>query len=250
MTQLARSRHSRFHWRTGRSIRAVHLFLRNLEVPYREGEDFWRDNQHQLRELYEAMQDAARERMMEMHPDRGGDGREFAQFITDYRSAQKSFSRHLVSAPPASSSTVKFTPIEQVRRDRKAAQARERRRKNKKAFRAYRREYYYRRKAAGFRDPKSLERTRLWRKRHPIKWKRSNKRWREAHPEKVREWKRASYHRHKAAGTLPKRKKRPEKKARLSGRRDRNGGSHIRSEDAGTSTRSDGRPIGGNGRLL
>jgi hypothetical protein len=200
MTQIVSSR-----FQYARRTRKVHSFLRRLDVPYRDGDHFWKDNHHQLRELYEAMKDAARERMVELHPDRGGHGQDFARFIADYRAAQKSFSLHLASAPP-SSSTIKFTPIEQVRRDIKAAQARARRRKNKKAFRAYRRELYHRKRAAGWRPTGSAERAKRWRKRHPIKSKRINKRYRAANMDKVRAWKRASYHRQKAAGTLPKRK--------------------------------------------
>jgi len=201
MTQIVPSRFQRRTWTKvkGAKIRTS-TFLQQLDVPFREGEDFWKDNAHQLRELYEAMKDAARERMMDLHPDRNGDGPEFAKFIAAYRAAQKKFAFHLVGA--ALPSTVKFTSKEQLRRDRRAAQARARRRKNRKAFRAYRRKNWAERKANGWRDTTATERAKRWRKRHPIKSKRARKRYIAKNRDKVLAWKRASYRRRKLANMI------------------------------------------------
>jgi hypothetical protein len=190
MTQIVQSR---FQYR-GRHP-AAPWFLNKLDVPYRGGGDFWKNNRHHLRALYDAMKDAARERMAELHPDRGGNGHEFAGFIADYRAAQKSFAFHLIGEPLPP--TVKFTSKEQLLRNRKAAQARVRRRKNRPARNAARRADYAAKKANGTLPPNDPARSKRWRKRHPIKFKRCWKRYRAKNGEKVKGWKRAAYQRAK-----------------------------------------------------
>ena len=119
---------------------------------------------------------------------------------TYIRSKRGSYAKHrphsdcpATLAPPIPS-TVKFTPIDRVRLDKKAAQARARRRKNRKAFRAYRRALYHKQKATGkFNTPEfraySAARSRHYNQRHKRKIRKLNRLYRHAHPEKVKEWK-------------------------------------------------------------
>lgn len=173
------------------------MFLRKLGIDYREvkDQDFWEANAHIVRDLYEQMQEEVRTRMHELHPDRNNNSpesnAEFANFLNVYKKIKRAFSRHLpIELQESVPSNVIFTPIAEVRLARKAAQARERRKKNRVKFRAYRKAYYHQQKALGKIDhAKHKEAVYRWRKRHRRKVTNMNKKYREAHPEKVEQWK-------------------------------------------------------------
>jgi hypothetical protein len=82
---------TRFRY-TSKVVR-VGPFLRSLGVKFKPGRDFWTVNRHLLPAIYAAMQDAARDKMRELHPDRGGDGHEFDCFLAVYRGVKKAFLR-------------------------------------------------------------------------------------------------------------------------------------------------------------
>jgi NUMOD3 motif-containing protein len=91
---------SPWHYRK-QSRQSTAKFLSALAVPYRivSGQEFWESNREQLRELYQLMQESAREHMHELHPDTGGDPEQFKAFLANYRRAQDRFARILPSVP-------------------------------------------------------------------------------------------------------------------------------------------------------
>ena len=150
-----------------------------------------------------------KQEMHELHPDKGGNDREFDSFLTDYRAVKKRFLYHMPElARPALPSTVKFTPIEQVLRNKAAAKARAYRRKHRKTYLAYRRRYYQKQKAEGkivYDESKRAARLRYGR-RHRRKCNNAQRRYRQANPEKVKLW-RATYKKRLAErGVEPKRR--------------------------------------------
>jgi hypothetical protein len=202
MTQLVQTRRRYAVRRFG-----IRGFLRGLGIPFStRTNDFWTDNHLVFPEIYAAMKEAARDRMAELHPDRGGDAHSFGNFVAHLRAAQKYFRRY-IPLEPASPSTVIFKTKRQIFLEKQAAKMREWRRKNRKHFRAVCRARYARKRAEGWRDVKNPERIRRYKKRHRRKVLNANKRWRLAHPEIIRRLKRESYHRRKAF--LPKRVWRP-----------------------------------------
>jgi hypothetical protein len=213
MSQLVQSR---YRYPGGPSRLSTGFFFYALGIPFRQkdDQDFFEANAHCLRELWEQAQEEVRERMHELHPDKGGNTEEFRQFIHDWAIIKRRFQRHLPVALNGSlPSSVKFTPMWRIRLDRKAAQARARRKKNRVAFRAQRRAAYARKRATGWRpDPADAKaRSDRYRKRHPIKTRRMAQRYRAANHDKVLQWKRNYYWRR---GRFLPRKKRPEFKRR------------------------------------
>jgi hypothetical protein len=82
---------TRFRY-TSKVVR-VGPFLRSLGVQFKPGRPFWSVNRHLLPTIYAAMLNAARSKMRELHPDRGGDGHEFGNFLVSCRAVKKAFFR-------------------------------------------------------------------------------------------------------------------------------------------------------------
>lgn len=80
-------------WRYSTLSRSTPAFLDALEIEYRKvkGETFWEANRAQIPELYRELQSEARERIRSLHPDNGGNGREFGLFIQALNAAKKTF---------------------------------------------------------------------------------------------------------------------------------------------------------------
>jgi hypothetical protein len=86
-------------WRFLKCAGRTDSFLRTLGIEFRTGDFFWKDNALILPELYEQMQEAARERLHELHPDKNGDAAEFRAFIAAYTLAKRAFARYLPQGP-------------------------------------------------------------------------------------------------------------------------------------------------------
>jgi hypothetical protein len=93
---LARSR-----WRYSGKILSTPALLRSLGIEFRPscGDGFWQVNQAILSDLYRQLQEEARERFHELHPDKGGDAREFSAFMTSYKRARDNFARWIGHKP-------------------------------------------------------------------------------------------------------------------------------------------------------
>lgn len=81
--------------------RTVSIFLRALGVPFRvdpgNKREFWQANAHLLPEIYRKMVKAARDRLHQLHPDKGGSP-DVGKFITDFRAVKKAFRCHMTPA--------------------------------------------------------------------------------------------------------------------------------------------------------
>jgi hypothetical protein len=98
-------------WRFSNCVGRIDSFLRTLGIEFRTGDYFWKDNALILPELYDQMQETARERLHELHPDKNGDAAEFRAFIASYSRAKRAFARHLGGPEKASNIRVRRTMI-------------------------------------------------------------------------------------------------------------------------------------------
>ncbi len=85
---------------------AVPKTLRRLGITFlkRSGESFWEANRMILSELYQKLRHRSRDVYRELHPDRGGNAREFDGFVQAVIQAKKSF-RHNIGS-------TKLAPVE------------------------------------------------------------------------------------------------------------------------------------------
>lgn len=92
----------RSRWRFQPHQLRTPTFLRSLGIPFRQvaGKTFWEANAAQLPELRAEMQEEARDRLHLLHPDKGGEAREFSFFFQNYERAKKNFAWHLPKAAP------------------------------------------------------------------------------------------------------------------------------------------------------
>lgn len=102
----------RSRWTYVRRKQTIGGFLDALGVSYRKGGSFWEKNRGILGDIYSEMIDGARERYRELHPDYGGDGAQFGEFIKDLEYAKKQFARNggIFSKPQPTPETVIFIP--------------------------------------------------------------------------------------------------------------------------------------------
>src|SRR5882724_4622158 len=68
-------------------------FLKSLEVNFKyiKGQTFWQANEAELEYIYYDFCKASRNVLVELHPDRGGDGHEFGEFAKLIGNVKKSF---------------------------------------------------------------------------------------------------------------------------------------------------------------
>jgi hypothetical protein len=91
MNELVKSR-----WHYGNRSQRVSALLDSLGIPYRQmaGQDFWQANKEHLAVLYRELQSEARDRIRELHPDNGGDGHAFGDFVSTYKKVLRQFVRY------------------------------------------------------------------------------------------------------------------------------------------------------------
>jgi hypothetical protein len=91
MTELVKSR-----WQYGNRSQRVDGLLDSLGIRYRQmaGQDFWQANKEHLAVLYHELQVEARNRIRELHPDNGGDGYAFSDFVSTYKKVLRQFVRY------------------------------------------------------------------------------------------------------------------------------------------------------------
>jgi hypothetical protein len=84
-------------WRYVKTRIAVPAFIAALGIEFRKvaGQSFWDSNRFILPDLYRQMLDESRDKLRELHPDTGGDGKEFDDFIQSLSQAKKAFARQL-----------------------------------------------------------------------------------------------------------------------------------------------------------